>query len=50
MKIFRRRMRPSHMPHPIIDEGTTMFLSGFAIGAVTALALCLLAYKSGIRI
>jgi len=49
LSIFRRRLRPSHLPHPVIDEGTTMFLSGMAIGAVTMLALCLLAYKSGIR-
>lgn len=49
MSLFRRRLRPSRIPHPVIDEGTTMFLSGMAIGAVTMLALCLLAYKSGIR-
>lgn len=35
--LFKRRLRPSKLPHPILDGFVATFLQGFGAGAVIAL-------------
>jgi hypothetical protein len=36
--IFRRKLKPSRLPHPILDAHQEAFFSGIAIGAVLTVA------------
>lgn len=47
--MLRRRLRPSRLPHPVLDAHTEAFFSGIAIGFVLALAAGVLMFKGVIR-
>lgn len=44
----RRYLRPSRLPHPVLDAHMEAFFSGIAIGAVLMLAVCVIVWKTGV--
>jgi hypothetical protein len=41
-RLFRRRLKPTRLPHPVLDAHTEAFFSGIAIGFVLAAALAVI--------
>lgn len=44
--MFRRRLKPSRLPHPIADTHLEAFFSGIGIGFICAIALAVIVWKA----
>lgn len=42
MILLRRRLKPTRLPHPVLDAHTEAFFSGIGVGVVLAAAIAVI--------